>query len=938
MIRVIRFSLLSAFALLFALPAFAQTGKIQGTVTDGRGDALIGVNVVIEGTTQGAQTDLDGEFVIIGVRPGQYTVVARYIGFATERKEGVGVSVDLTTTVDFKLREEVFEGEEVIVEASAETVRRDVTSSEARVNSETIDRLPVQEISDVLSVQAGVTNQNGNIHIRGGRSSEVTVMVDGVPVTDAYNGSAAVQLENDGIEELQVISGTFNAEFGNAMSGIINVVTKEGSGDKWGGSFEAYTGSYLVTGDGGDDVLRGLNSDESTVNGIQYRDVDPYSYLDLNPTHYSNTTLALEGPILGDRVTLFALGRYFRNDGWVYGSRIFNIDGTAGDSALVPLGESNKFSGQANLRIRLNDKMIVNLIALGSTAENRSADFSRRWSPDGRQRNYDDGLDTKMKFTHLLSSKSFYTVDIARFSRTASSRLYDDVNDPRYNNFNLAPPDTVEVRPGEFVPVLTGGGRFLRGGTDLGRFERTTTSYFAKADFTSQVGKAHLIKLGVQAKFDNLRFEGFAIRDGDNDLDGLQPEQPAESSLDFNSFDDVKPFTISAYIQDKMEFESFVVNAGLRFDYFDSRGRVPTDPSDPNIFNPFKKINIFRDTNGDGVITADEETDGNRRTVEERREYWYTDVEAKYQLSPRLGIAYPITDRGIIRFSYGYFLQIPTLDRLFDQYDYKLRQDSGTYGIFGNPDLDAERTSMYEIGIKQGLGDFTFEAVGYYRDVRNWVGVSPVITTEQPGVNYLIWSNRDYANVRGITLELGRAFVDGWGFNGAYTFQVGDGGFSDQNQQFFLGDDAPLSLLPLGWDQRHKFAGSVYVGGNGWGGSLLGEYGAGFPYTPAFPTAAQVGKDVQSALPENSRRLPTTFRMDLNVFREFQLGRFRPRVFAQVYNLFDARNVQGVYGDTGRPDVTQDQLRRGAYDPGFYVQQGFYSEPRRMHLGVDIRF
>jgi len=220
---------------------FAQTGKIVGTVTDAAtGDPLPGVNVYLDGTTQGTSTDFDGRYVIIGVRPGSYTLVASYISFATQRVEGVQVSLDLTTTINFELSEEILVGEEVVVVAEAVAVKKDLTSSESRITSETIDKLPVTELGQVLEVQAGITNRGG-LHVRGGRSSEVIYMVDGVPVSDSYDGSSTVQLENDGIEELQVVSGTFNAEYGNAMSGVINIVTKEGRSDRFGGSVSMHT-------------------------------------------------------------------------------------------------------------------------------------------------------------------------------------------------------------------------------------------------------------------------------------------------------------------------------------------------------------------------------------------------------------------------------------------------------------------------------------------------------------------------------------------------------------------------------------------------------------------------------------------------------------------------------------------------------------------------
>ena len=257
------FLFVSLLLMGMAAPTLAQTGKIAGTVIDAAtGDPLPGVNVLIDGTTQGTATNFDGEYVIIGVRPGTYTIVASFIGFSTQRVEGVSVNLDLTTTVDFRLAEEVFQGEEIVVTAEAETVRKDVTSSEARVSAETLDKLPVTELGQVLDVQAGITTRGGNIHVRGGRSSEVVFMVDGVPVTDGYDGSTSIQLENDGIEELQVISGTFNAEFGNAMSGVINVVTKEGRSDRFGGSLQLFTGSYAVAGEGGEDYILGINAAE----------------------------------------------------------------------------------------------------------------------------------------------------------------------------------------------------------------------------------------------------------------------------------------------------------------------------------------------------------------------------------------------------------------------------------------------------------------------------------------------------------------------------------------------------------------------------------------------------------------------------------------------------------------------------------------------------
>lgn len=941
--RLSRLALVLAGSLFVLLPAAAQTGKIAGTVIDDTGLPLPGVNVLIEGTAQGTATNLDGEYVIIGVRPGTYTIAASFIGFSTQRREGVRVNVDLTTTVDFTMAEEVFQGEEIVITAEAEAVRKDVTSSEARVTSETLDRLPVTELGQVLEVQAGITNRNG-LHIRGGRSSEVVFMVDGVPVTDSYDGSSSVQLENDGIEELQVISGTFNAEYGNAMSGVINVVTKEGGRD-YKGSFSSYLGAYAVGGDGGADFLRGTNVEEYKEAGIEYRDVDPYSYLPFSPGQFYNTQLAIEGPVLGDKLTFFALGRYFNNDGWLYGANIYDINGQAGDSTLVPMNNFSRFSWQGNLRYRASNKIILNLIGQGQSSESRGYNLFRRWSPEGRSYGFNDGYNLMLKMTHLVSATTFYTLNASTFRAANESYLYEDISDERYNGFNLSPPDSVEYTSGNFQPVLTGFGRYGRGGTDLGRFERTTDTYLVKGDLSSQIGRVHLTKAGFQIKVDRMNLGGYSLQPGVDGsgqiIEPFEPTLPDSSSSRYTWFEDFSPISISAYAQDKIEFENFIVNVGLRYDYFDARAEVPVDPSDPNIFSPLKAINRFRDTNGDGVITIDEERADNRLTVDERREYWFEDSKSNWQLSPRLGVAYPITQEGVIHFSYGIFFQVPTVDQMSANFGYKIPNASGSYGPFGNPNLQAQKTTMYEIGFKQGFGDFVLDVTGYYRDVRSWVSTSSPILAALPGINYVVYTNRDYANTRGLTASLRKSFADGYGFDLNYTFQVAEGSNSNPADEFFslLGNNQPtLALLPLDWDQRHKIAGAIYAGGDNWGGSVRFRAESGFPYTPSFAQAALVGNDVQPEFPRNSRRIAQAFEADINFFRQFTVGKIRPRVTLDVFNLLDTRNVNSVFSDTGEPDVTLDQLRTGQFDPGYFVRPEHFREPRRIQLGIDFRF
>jgi len=156
------------------------TGKIAGTIRDAQTKKRsFGATVVVEGTRLGAATNLDGYYVILNVPRGKYNLVASSVGYQKRTVTGIGVSVDLTATQNFDLSSEAVQAEEVTVTAERPVVKRDLTSSEARVDASTIQELPVQEVSEVLSLQAGVTvDRDGGIHIRGGRTSEVAYWIE----------------------------------------------------------------------------------------------------------------------------------------------------------------------------------------------------------------------------------------------------------------------------------------------------------------------------------------------------------------------------------------------------------------------------------------------------------------------------------------------------------------------------------------------------------------------------------------------------------------------------------------------------------------------------------------------------------------------------------------------------------------------------------------
>ncbi|HEX9975339.1 MAG TPA: TonB-dependent receptor [bacterium] len=908
-------------AILITTNLLAQnSGKIIGAVKDAEtGTPLPGANIIIEGTMIGAASDLDGKFIIMRVPPGRYALIANFIGYQKTILQNVQVLTDLTTTANFALKPEAIAGEEVTIVAEAPVVRKDLTSVEARVQAEDIKKMAVQELGDLLNIQAGVTRDAGGaIHIRGGRSTEVSYLVNGISITDDFSRTQALEIENESIQELQVISGTFNAEYGNAMSGIINVVTKTG-GSKFQGNFEAWSGDYI--------------SDRTDI----LWNIDDY-----NPVDIYNYQGTLSGPIIPNKLSFFLTGRKWRNDGWLYGpnaylpqgrTAVVNGDTVAvrGDSSAVAMNFNDRWSGQAALEWQIATPLKFRIDALGSFEKLRYYNHFYKWNPKGDKGDKEKGLSVISKLTYLLGKTTYSELTLAYKYNDLISKLYDKYNDPRYVH-----PDSSN----------TGSQQFAKAGTNLGWFERNSLSRIGKWELTSQLTKRHQVKSGLEFQIDKVFYDDInlipAVDENGIQIEPFQPFIDEISTFTHNEFTR-KPFKFAGYIQDKIEYESLIINLGLRYDYFDANSKIPADPEDPNIFNPFKLNNIYRDSNGSGVIDLAERTPENELTIAEREQFWYKETTPKSQLSPRLGVAYPITEQGVIHFSFGIFQQVPEYYRLYIGDQIKLSKSAGTYGPYGNPDLKPERNTMYELGLKQQLSeDLVIDVTGFYRDIRNWISTSPIKTTILSGVSYVTFNNRDFANVRGVTLSVDKKFTNNYAFTVDYTFQIVEGTNSNPEQEFYSqqGGAEPTKILtPLNWDQRHSLNANLFVGGNTWGGSLISRFYTGQPYTPVSVTATRTGQSILAGLPNNSRNKPNLFTVDFNIYKNFVYSNFNIQVFMKIFNLFDNENPVVVYGDTGRPDYTLLLLAQAAQaDATWFDNPGYYSEPRRIQIGTRISF
>ncbi len=888
------------------------TGKINGVVTDREtGDPLPGANVIIEGTMLGAATDLKGFYIINNIPPGKYNLKASMIGFGQQTVTDVKVSIDLTTEINFQLGTEVLElGREVVVQAERPIVQKDLTSSQASVSSEEIEALPVQDVNQVLQLQAGVLRTDDGIHIRGGRASEVAYYVDGISVTDAYNNRLAVEVENASVQELQVISGTFNAEYGQAMSGIVNIVTKDG-GNNYHGNLTLYSGDYVS---------------DNTETFFNIDNFDP------SATHNVQGTLSGPVPFTKNNLKFFATGRYYNTDGYIFGQRRYNIDGTPGDNEIVPLSREAKYSGQLKLTYQLFPGMTFRLSGFGSTGENNRdnndnyRDF--QFLPDARKDKFDEGYNLTAQITHALNSSTFYTFNVSRFYKGYEDYVFEDPIDSRF-----VPQDSLDAVPVYNVKDV---------GTILEWFRRNTYTFVSKFDITSQLNKYNQLKFGAEFKRHKLTQTSItpvpARDDNGVQIIPLQWEIEPLSSQNHSIYTE-KPIEFSTYVQDKIEYQDVIVNIGLRFDYFNARSKILKDPSDPNIYSPLNTE--YRDM-----------------TLEEREQIWWKDTTPKYQVSPRFGIAYPITDKGAIHFSYGHFLQIPSFNLLFDNPGFKVPATSGIHGVYGNPDLEPQRTVMYEIGLQQQVGETVgIDITGFYRDVRDWVGVSAPYETVGAGGQvlsgrtYFIYTNRDYANIRGITFSMSQRVSSLINYSFDYTFQKAENSNSQPDEEFNArqDNDEPTRLIyPADWDQTHTVNGTMQIGRQDWGVSLLGRYGSGKPYTPSITRAVRLGANANLAFTDNSRRKPIDMTFDLRAFKAVRFGGLRVAFQLSVFNLFDRMNEYDVYGDTGRATTSsthrqvEQAEKNGALENNtaeeYLAQPGRFSPPREIHFGIQIDF
>ncbi len=816
------------------LPA-ANYGKVSGRVVDAQSGApLIGVNLLLEGTAQGAVSDTEGRFIILQVSPGVYSLRCSMVGYESMRMENISVQTNRIATADFKLKQTLLDMKEVLVTASRPVVEKDMTATARTMDDAAIAVLPTTSVNDVLRIQPG-TVSSGGLHLRGGRSGEVTYYMDGIPLVDPLFSeiNSSEMINRDIISELQVISGTYSAEYGNAMSGIINITTKEG----------------------GAKLKADVNLKSSSPG------------LDENSKNFNRNVLRanVSGPLLSDKTNFFVSGSWDDRDSY------------------LPWG----YRRENSLFAKITDRHLHNIkLSLGvnlSAGQRKNYSHSFKYIPDlywYEPRTQSQLL--QLGFTHTLTPRLYYSLNLYY-----TQNHYDSGD---FDYHRLTPAYQLDSHNEFYTYAMV---------TSYEEDQQATLG--VKGEMLWQANHFNEIKAGFELRSHTIdRFYINAPYYDDRIVD------------DYNR----KPEEAAAFVQDKINFSSIILSAGLRFDMTNPKSDYWPSPYDA-FYN---------------------------------REQNYAKAETHTQLSPRLGISYPVSDRTVFHFGYGHYFQRPEY-----QFIYKSMADEAYKanmimalrtgnGRFGNPNLKPEKTIAYEFGLSHDfLGQYLFNVSVYSKKIANLVGSRTFFAGSRADIweSYTVHINEDFAYNNGLEIQLRK--MRGRHVNGEinYTYAIAEGSSSGPLERVGLeeANRQTLKFFPLEFDQRHTV--NAYVTwqwgkqeGPRWLGlhwlekmraSLIFQYGSGLAYSKGVRGATEPYEI-------NNARLPEHWTLDLKVDREMQVGRFRLQPYLEIYNLTNRKNVVNVDAYTGRPDFSYGRTHEWAANPLNW------DAPRIIYVGLELKY
>lgn len=949
----IKFLQLFLLVCVFAIPIVAQSGvgKLNGTIRDANTkEPLIGANIIIVGTELGAATNMEGKYFILNIVPGTYDVRVSYVGYGAKVIQEVRVVAGITYDLDVELSTD-FQLDEIIV-TGKKLFEEKATNSTKVLDAADISKLPVKGVANLASLQSGVVvaegsggaDGNATINVRGGRGNEVMYIIDGVPQNDILFGFNAAQVSNSAIDQLSFQIGGYEAKYGQAQSGIINVTTKSG---------DAYYSIFS-------DVLTSSFTDDFG---------------------YNLYTLNLSGPIIpgNSKHTIFLSGER----GWFMDASPSAVPleiPTAGISrTTLPDNEADvwRFTG------RTFHNFAPFSVRLGANINLRNfKEYTHSYAKNNSEHNLKNetsNISLSGRLSHNVSPTTFYNINLGykRYDRKRGDGVW-------FENLE-AYGDTAANRPylGEGVSLIQGSrvtldpvGLFYNKGRVQAVYQRIdNSSLTADLDFTSQV-ENHLLEFGAGLQYHTLRYfsinpVGIAIDNGKYSLDYRSALQTpyffgydilAGTATDddvyrvFSEYGDTSSYLVNAkpkhpiiayaYLQDRFELSDLVINLGLRLDYFDSRADILRDPEYPFIF-------------------------GNPETFDPED---FVIKDAEVYLSPRIGIGFPVTSSTVFHAQYGKFIQQPSLIDVYTSYGDlapMVNNPAAAQGV-NTGHINSEVTTQYEIGFRQVLGNNlgALNLTAYYKNTKGLVNAQTKFYRMVEGgrlEQYYGPANADFGTIKGFAMSLMLSRISYFSLNVEYTYAVAEGtGSSTSSSQMAVfrntNGEAPKVIAPLDFDQRHTGVAILdfFIPKGDLGFlemtslNLIFSFNSGRPYTPLeqqniTPGGGSNLGDTKGYV--NSAYGPGSNRLDLKLEKSFAIEKLIITPYVWIENVFDADNVVNVYRSTGDPYTsgylkTQEGMAVARQGGQAYVDDytalertpANFGIPRLIKLGFRVNF
>ena len=835
-----RISFLIFLILIFNSLLYASTdGILEGKVVDRESkESLVGVTVAIIGTSIGVATDVEGYFRISNLPAGTYDVRFSSVGYQPIVYKKVSIRQNLRTKVSIELIPTAVELGEIEVLAERPLIEKDVTSTSFSIGSTQLERLSVRDVQELVTVFPSVTAE-GNV--RGGKTSEVVYLVDGLPLQDVVGGGMGSSLPKSSITEFSIQSGGFEAEYGNALSGVINIITKRG-GDRFSSVMRFERDNW---------VGNGANKQHNNLTEME---------------------LTLSGPVAKERLYYFMANTIQFNDTrwWQDFDDFFNSPIT------------RDFNGFGKLDWNVSSKVRLTAQSVYSLRWWRDYEFSWRFNLDGLPKRSRSSYRTTASISHTVSDIVHYSLNLSHYY--LRSRIGEEDK------------NALDLTPYEYDFFL----EYIVDGNKAWWSETQQKIYTAKGDLNIQPNPRNVLKFGFEVN----QYDIFS------DVVKYEPQRTYygkiltdEPLLNFSSTYHYYPRTGSLYLQDKLEVEKdgAVVNLGFRWDFLDPRSERPVVE----------------------YVTPDSSSGQYQSQVTR-----FVQATLKHQLSPRVGLSFPLMWNMLLVMNYGHYFQFPLFDYLYSGVNpQQLR--SGVSVLVGNPDLKPERTHAWEIGVKYGLDEKTLLGVTYFKkefidqiDSKTFLPSKARVAGDYGFAEYV---NNAFANAEGLELLLSRHRDEKFSGSISYSLMRTEGVSEYVNQGINLsqwGFPVLNQPYPLSWDQLHtiKILFDVLLPMD-IQTNIMWTYNSGRPYT-YFPTRdGFTAEDTTRAFIPNNARLPSSNLVSVKFSRRFSLGGLSTfSVYGDVRNLLNAKNARWADAN-GRIGGQLGDLSA-------------YYEPRRFSLGI----